>query len=276
MQIEAKYTLGVPENKAWLNEQRDNLMNFGHAFPSPGGGSYWLGDDGTPWRDRNRETWITCRMTHVYSLAAFVGHPGAEALVDAGLRGLRGELHDDANGGWYAAVTPEGGRIGTKQCYAHAFVLLASSSATLLGRPGAAELLADAQDMFLKRFWDDEVDLSVDTWNEDFSKHVDMRDSPAVTTLRLNQVWDSIPSQLAKENKKFVYGVVRAGGRGKDFESAIQWLVDASLALRASAIAQAGTIAFPVTRIPLVPPPGIGRLDEVTPSCEPSNDQGQR
>ena len=170
MQIEAKYTLGVPENKAWLNEQRDNLMNFGHAFPSPGGGSYWLGDDGTPWRDRNRETWITCRMTHVYSLAAFVGHPGAEALVDAGLRGLRGELHDDANGGWYAAVTPEGGRIGTKQCYAHAFVLLASSSATLLGRPGAAELLADAQDVFLKRFWDDEVDLSVDTWNEDFTE----------------------------------------------------------------------------------------------------------
>lgn len=43
---------------------------------------------------------------------------------------------------------------------------------------------------------------------DDFSKHVDMRDSPAVTTLRLNQVWDSIPSQLAKENKKFVYGVV--------------------------------------------------------------------
>lgn len=116
----------------------------------------------------------------------------------------------------------------------------------------------------------------VSDYRDDFSKHVDMRDGPAVTTLRLNQVWDSIPSQLAKENKKFVCGVVRAGGRGKDSESAIQWLVDASLALRASAIAQAGTIAFPVTRIPLVPPPGIGRLDEVTPSCEPSNDQGQR
>lgn len=35
MQIEAKYTLGVPENKAWLNEQRDNLMNFGHAAGPP-------------------------------------------------------------------------------------------------------------------------------------------------------------------------------------------------------------------------------------------------
>ena len=168
--VEAKYALGAPENRAWLNEQRDNLMDFGHAFPSPGGGSYWLGDDGTPWKDRNRETWITCRMTHVYSLAAFVGHPGAGALVDAGLRGLRGELHDDANGGWYAAVTHEGGHVGTKQCYAHAFVLLASSSATLLGRPGAAELLADAQDVFLNRFWDDEVGLSVDTWNEDFTE----------------------------------------------------------------------------------------------------------
>lgn len=64
----------------------------------------------------------------------------------------------------------------------------------------------------------------VSDYRDDFSKHVDMRDSPAVTTLRLNQVWDSIPSQLAKENKKFVYGVVRAGGRGKDFESAYSGL----------------------------------------------------
>ncbi|KAA8827855.1 AGE family epimerase/isomerase [Bifidobacterium tissieri] len=166
----AAYRLGTPENRDWLNAQRDSLMNFGYAFPSPTGGSYWLGDDGTPWKDRNRETWITCRMTHVYALAAFVGHPGAEELVDAGLKGLKGELHDDANGGWYAAVTPEGGHIGIKQCYAHAFVLLAASSATLLGRPGAAELLADAQQVFLKRFWDDEVGLSVDTWNEDFTE----------------------------------------------------------------------------------------------------------
>ncbi|WP_223847521.1 AGE family epimerase/isomerase [Bifidobacterium callitrichos] len=170
MSISPQYTLGTPENKIWLNSQRDSLMAFGHAFPAPTGGSYWLGDDGTPWKDRNRETWITCRMTHVYSLAAFTGHDGAEALVDAGLKGLTGELHDDANGGWYAAVTPEGGHIGTKQCYAHAFVLLAASSATLLGRPGAGELLADAQQVFLKRFWDDEIGLSVDTWNEDFTE----------------------------------------------------------------------------------------------------------
>ena len=45
-------------------------------------------------------------------------------------------------------------------------------------------------------------------------------------------VWRSIPSQLAKENKKFVYGTVKKGGRAKEFELAIQWLIDAGLAYK--------------------------------------------
>ena len=165
-----KYQLGTAENKAFLDAARDNLLNFGTRFPSPDGSSYWLGDDGTPWIDRNRATWITCRMTHVYSLGAFVGFTGAEELVDAGLKGLAGVLHDDANDGWYPEITPSGGFAPTKQCYAHAFVLLASSSATLLGRPGAAELLKHAQEVFLDKFWDDETGLSVDTWNTEFTE----------------------------------------------------------------------------------------------------------
>ena len=166
---EAKYQLGTPENKQFLDEQRESLMAFGHRFPSPGGSSYWLGDDGTPWTDRNRETWITCRMTHVYSLGVLVGHPGAAELVDAGLKGLRGELHDDANGGWYPTVTSTGDYTPDKQAYAHAFVLLAVSSATLIGRPGAQELLDDAEEIFLKYFWDAHEGLSVDTWNTKFT-----------------------------------------------------------------------------------------------------------
>lgn len=165
-----KYQLGTAENKAFLDAARDNLLNFGTKFPAPDGSSYWLGDDGTPWKDRNRATWITCRMTHVYCLGAFVGFPGAEELVDAGLKGLKGALHDDANDGWYPEITPEGGFTSTKQCYAHAFVLLASSSATLLGRPGSTELLDHAEKVFLDKFWDDEVGLSVDTWNTEFTE----------------------------------------------------------------------------------------------------------
>ena len=47
-----KYQLQTDENKAFLQEICDKLLAFGHKFPSPGGGAYYLGDDGTPWKDR--------------------------------------------------------------------------------------------------------------------------------------------------------------------------------------------------------------------------------
>lgn len=171
MSVDQKYVIDTPENKAFMEAVRENLLSFGHQFPSPGGGSYWLGDDGTPWRDRNRETWITSRMTHVYSLGTFLGHEGSEALVDAGLQGLAtGELHDTLHGGWYAGVTADGAILPTKQCYAHAFVCLAASSALLAGRDGAAELLKDAQAVYDKWFWEEDKGLSVDTWNTEFTE----------------------------------------------------------------------------------------------------------
>jgi len=61
-------------------------------------------------------------------------------------------------------------------------------------------------------------------YKRDFSKHVPKNILPKV-----NIVWDSIPSQLAKENKKFVYSAIKRGGRAKEFENAIQWLMDAGL-----------------------------------------------
>lgn len=61
-------------------------------------------------------------------------------------------------------------------------------------------------------------------YQQDFSKHAESR-----LTERLNLVWSSIPAQLAKENRKFIYGQVRQGARAKDFELAIQWLSDCGL-----------------------------------------------
>ena len=58
----------------------------------------------------------------------------------------------------------------------------------------------------------------------DFSKHAPTQEVP-----RIDMVWQSILSQLSKENKKFVYGVLKKGGRAKEFELAIQWLVDVGL-----------------------------------------------
>ena len=57
-----------------------------------------------------------------------------------------------------------------KVCYAHAFVILAASSALLAGRPGAKELLDDALATYDRHFWDDQTGLAVDTWNTEFTE----------------------------------------------------------------------------------------------------------
>ena len=64
-------------------------------------------------------------------------------------------------------------------------------------------------------------------YRNDFSKHTTDEESK-----RIGIVWRSMPSQLAKENKKFIYGVAKEGGRAKEFEVAIQWLIDAGLVIR--------------------------------------------
>lgn len=170
-----KYQIDTEENKQFMKEMRDELLSFGHRFPSPGGASYYLGDDGTPWKERPRETWITCRMTHVYSISSFLGHEGSVELVDAGLKGIRGELHDTKNGGWYAGLTADGNILPNKQCYAHAFVILAATSALLAERPGARELLEEALEVYDKYFWNEEEGLACDTWNTEFTVLDDYR-----------------------------------------------------------------------------------------------------
>lgn len=72
-------------------------------------------------------------------------------------------------------------------------------------------------------------------YEQDFSKH-----APIEMVPKIRMVWNSIPSQLAKENKKFIYGVVREGARAKDYETAIMWLSDCGLIHKVSRVNQAG------------------------------------
>lgn len=68
-------------------------------------------------------------------------------------------------------------------------------------------------------------------YEQDFSKH-----APNEIVPKIRMLWNSIPSQLAKENKKFIYGLVREGARAKEYESAIMWLTDCGLVHKISRI----------------------------------------
>ena len=71
------------------------------------------------------------------------------------------------------------------------------------------------------------------SYNSDFSKHTDSN-----TAERIRMVWESIASQLAKENKKFIYNAIRTGARAKDFETALSWLRDSGLVYKVTRISK--------------------------------------
>lgn len=72
-------------------------------------------------------------------------------------------------------------------------------------------------------------------YEQDFSKH-----APNEIVPKIRMLWNSIPSQLARENKKFIYGLIREGGRAREYETAIMWLSDCGLVHKVSRVNAAG------------------------------------
>lgn len=92
------------------------------------------------------------------------------------------------------------------------------------GMPEVVKQWVDNQDFFAVREMQQNI---LRSYVADFSKHI-----PDDQVPRVNMVWDSLPAQLAKENKKFIYGIIRDGARAKDFELAIMWLYNCGLVLK--------------------------------------------
>lgn len=83
------------------------------------------------------------------------------------------------------------------------------------------------------KMWTEERDVAamqealsgiIGAYERDFAKHPNISEFPKISI-----IWKSIPSQLARENKKFIYKVVKKGARAREYEDALQWLVDARL-----------------------------------------------
>lgn len=92
------------------------------------------------------------------------------------------------------------------------------------GMPEAVVKLLDESDIAGTQ---DVLQSIINAYLLDFSKHVENKDIP-----RINFIWNSLPSQLAKENKKFIYQAIRPGARAREYEEALLWLINAGLAIR--------------------------------------------
>lgn len=167
--MNAKYQIDTAENRSFMKEMRKDLFDFGRNFPSPGGSAWYLTEDGQPWKEKNRESYCTSRMVHVYSIAHMMGVPGAKELAAEALKALKGELNDKENGGWYTGLSEANEPMPLKLAYAHAFVILAASSAICAGIEGAEELLKEAERVFDLRYWDEAEGMVRDTWNTEFT-----------------------------------------------------------------------------------------------------------
>ncbi len=100
------------------------------------------------------------------------------------------------------------------------------------GMPEAVQTYIETDDLFEVR---NVQNALLEYYSNDFSKH-----APKEIVPRIQMVWQSIPMQLAKENRKFIYGIIREGARAKDFELAIQWLMDCGLILKSTRITKPG------------------------------------
>ncbi len=89
------------------------------------------------------------------------------------------------------------------------------------GMPEVVQAFADNQDFNEVREIQQRI---LAAYEQDFSKH-----APNETVPRIRMLWNSIPAQLAKENKKFIYGLIKEGARAKEYELAMLWLTDCGL-----------------------------------------------
>ncbi|MDO4242851.1 MAG: AGE family epimerase/isomerase [Actinomyces sp.] len=168
---------GAPEHNRWLAEETHALLRFARAAAVPAGFG-WIGSDGKVDTSHPVELWITGRMTFAFSLGALMGVPGCRRFADHGVRALSTALRDHERGGWYSAVhheLDEQGRgvpvdpEGRKECYQHAFVMLAAATATAADRPGAHELLREAMAVQDRYWWDDTYGMPVESYAADFT-----------------------------------------------------------------------------------------------------------
>ena len=172
--------LNRPVHRAWLLDQARGLFNFfGRAALNPDGGFFALDDTGQPLPlgpgGGVRGLHDTTRMVHCFAMAHLMGLPGADQMIDHGMDFVWARHRDRSQGGYFWTVDDAGPVNASKQAYGHAFVLLAASSAKVVGHPDADRLLADVTDVLHRRFWDAKAGATTEEYAADWSPLGDYR-----------------------------------------------------------------------------------------------------
>ena len=162
-----------PAHRAWLLDQARGLFDFFQfTAPNPAGGFFPLDTRGRPLpvgsNGALRQIHDTTRMVHCFAMAHLLGIPGADRLVDHGIDFLWSRHRDTAYGGYFWSVDDAGPVNASKQAYGHAFVLLAASSASVVGHPDAGRLLADVTEVLHAHFWDAKAGATTEEYKADW------------------------------------------------------------------------------------------------------------
>jgi sulfoquinovose isomerase len=171
-----------PVHRTWLLREAQRLIDFfQHTSIYAGGGFCTLDERGAPRpaadpaRGVERQIHDTTRMVHCYAIAHLMGVPGADRVVDHGMAFIWNGHRDRKYGGYFWGIDDAGPTNATKQAYGHAFVLLAASSAKVVGHPDADRLLADVTGILETRFWENGPGATSEEYAADWSPLGDYR-----------------------------------------------------------------------------------------------------
>ena len=159
-----------PWHRDWLEARANDLFDlFQRNAVSPKGGFFDLDQAGRP-HGHIRQIHQTARMVHCFAIAAKLGRPGAEPIIEHGMRYLWDGHRDRKHGGYCWSLDDKGFKDDSKQAYGHAFVLLAAADAVMIGHPLGPEMLADVTDVLNTRFWDDYYGAVSEEFGRNWSK----------------------------------------------------------------------------------------------------------
>ncbi|MEL6683857.1 MAG: AGE family epimerase/isomerase [Pseudomonadota bacterium] len=162
-------------HRDWLTSQSKSLLSFFDASRQDSPGFALLDHDGTPLDSDVQALHTTTRLIHSYALGSLQDHPGADQMVEHGMAYLNGHHKDQVHGGYIWSLQGDAILDDKKLAYGHVFVLLAASSAKLVGHPDADALIDDISDVLNRQFWDEDAGLFREEWHRDWTSFSDYR-----------------------------------------------------------------------------------------------------